>query len=164
MFKTLTLPQKIGPRHSLWLEWFGLFSLCFECAKMQTCRNAGKHAIEINIYSFPSEFRSRPLHILNFVLMACFHFMQVVIGSAPGTDGNFQKTPGFQAVVINGQTTLTYAATAQYNQSVAYVIPASKCKPPFALAAVFLLPVTISSWTQLYDLVAWPGQCCHDRI
>lgn len=53
-------------------------------------------------------------------------YLQVVIGSAPGADGNFNRNNDFQAVVIDGKTSMSMNATTLYNGSVSYIIPASK--------------------------------------
>lgn len=55
--------------------------------------------------------------------------MQIVIGSIPHADGNFDRNNNFTAVIANGSVEMPLDTTNSFAGQVAYVIPASKGKP-----------------------------------
>ena len=54
--------------------------------------------------------------------------MQVVIGSIPHADGNFDRNNNFSTVIKNGTVDMPLDVTNSFSGQVAYVIPASKGK------------------------------------
>lgn len=58
--------------------------------------------------------------------------VQVVVGSIPHADGNFDRNNNFTTVIKNGSVEMPLDTTNSFAGQVAYVIPASKgqhCSP-----------------------------------
>ena len=71
-------------------------------------------------------------------LRACL--LQVVLGSLPHADGNFDRPSDFTTTVVDGMWNLTTEQLEEFAGQVGYIVPASKSASCLSLHRCFFMP------------------------